>query len=544
MLGRLNDKSEREIEARIDSGADITLISESLWKSLKRRPALRQGLKMELYQLTHSAKISGYVKIPFWLQDVRGHWACLLLEAYVVPDMRVPLLIGEDTQIAYSFDVSHREGDKSRIRIGDADWEFPALTMRLPTEPEAFAILKRPEKIKSYLRKSRHQQSRRKRNLKGALGPVVRASMDIWIKPHHTANVPITGPFEGKNHWLVESYVADQGNLSFLATAACLINSDSPMVPVANLSFKRKRIRKGDPLGYLADPGSYFDHPKTPETLSEMQAQAIALSVLINNSLSSQKDEGRDGAAAPPSAAAAAADVRPCQWNEEEDKLFTSPPAPTKPPSTKVTVEDDPDDEEEQWGPKTAAVPENEYLPSSKLEELIDWGPESPPEIKAQFFDLVRKHLEAFGFDGRLGQNENKAYIRTQENANPISVPMYQASPAKREVIDKQLDAWFEQKVIEPSISPWAAPVVIVYRNGKARFCVDYRKLNAVTIADEHPIPRQNEIIQALSGAQVLSSMDALSGFTQIEIAEEDREKSAFRTHRGLFQFRRMPFGL
>lgn len=540
--GHMNDRSEEEIEARIDSGADITLISESLWKTLKRRPALRQGLKMELYQLTHSAKISGYVKIPFWLRDVQGHWACLQLEAYVVPGMRVPLLIGEDTQIAYSFDVSHREGDKSRIRIGDANWEFPAWTMRTPTEPEAFSILKRPEKIKSYLRKARHQQSRRRKNLKGALGPVVRAAMDIWVKPHHTINVPVNGPFDGKEHWLVESYIADKGNLSFLATAACLINSSSPVVPVANLSFKRKRIRKGDPLGYLADPETYFDHPKVADTLAAMQSQATALSVLITKSLSSEKNTSRDDAVVPPTAAAA--DVRPCQWNEEEDKLHIPDVKPTDAPSTKTTVEEVLEDEDDQWGPKTAAVPENEYLPSSKLEELIDWGPEAPPEIKKEFFNIVRKNIKAFGFDGRLGQNENKAHIRTQDNAHPVSVPMYQASPAKREVIDKQLDAWFEQRVIEPSISPWAAPVVIVYRNGKARFCVDYRKLNAVTIADEHPIPRQNEIIQALSGAQVLSSMDALSGFTQIEIAEEDREKSAFRTHRGLFQFRRMPFGL
>jgi hypothetical protein len=73
---------------------------------------------------------------------------------------------------------------------------------------------------------------------------------------------------------------------------------------------------------------------------------------------------------------------------------------------------------------------------------------------------------------------------------------------------------------------------------------VDYRKLNAVTIGDEFPIPRQAEILQSLSGAQVLSSLDTLSGFNQLEIAPEDVEKTAFRTHRGLAQFRRMPFSL
>ena len=65
-----------------------------------------------------------------------------------------------------------------------------------------------------------------------------------------------------------------------------------------------------------------------------------------------------------------------------------------------------------------------------------------------------------------------------------------------------------------------------------------------MTIPDEFPLPRQDEILQALTGSQWLSTFDALAGFTQLEIAEEEREKTAFRTHRGLWQFRRMPFGL
>lgn len=61
---------------------------------------------------------------------------------------------------------------------------------------------------------------------------------------------------------------------------------------------------------------------------------------------------------------------------------------------------------------------------------------------------------------------------------------------------------------------------------------------------DEFPIPCQSEILASLLRAQVLSSLDVLSGFTQLEMAEEDVEKTAFQTHKGLFQFRRLPFGL
>ena len=199
---------------------------------------------------------------------------------------------------------------------------------------------------------------------------------------------------------------------------------------------------------------------------------------------------------------------------------------------------------EELYGPKTAEPASTEVYNSKEMESLIDWNKDSPEWARKQFFDIVRKHEAAFGFDGRLGKYPAKVNVRTKENVQPKSLPMYGTSPAKKEVIDNQIDAWFKLEVIEPSKSPWGAPVVIAYRNGKPCFCVDYRKLNEVTIPDEHPISRQTEIMQALSGAQVLSSMDTLAGFTQLEIAPEDKEKTAFHCHRGLFQFRRMPFGL
>ncbi|KAA1474678.1 hypothetical protein DENSPDRAFT_747648, partial [Dentipellis sp. KUC8613] len=83
---------------------------------------------------------------------------------------------------------------------------------------------------------------------------------------------------------------------------------------------------------------------------------------------------------------------------------------------------------------------------------------------------MLRKRQKAFGFDGRLGSHPSRVHIRTVDGQVPISVPMYRSSPAKREVIEQQLNAWFEQDVIEPSRSPWSAPVVIVYRNNKPRF--------------------------------------------------------------------------
>jgi len=66
---------------------------------------------------------------------------------------------------------------------------------------------------------------------------------------------------------------------------------------------------------------------------------------------------------------------------------------------------------------------------------------------------------------------------------------------------------------------------------------VDYRKLNEVAISNEFPLPKQEDILQTLSGSQWLSTLDALAGFTQMEIEKTEREKLAFWTHRGLWQF-------
>jgi hypothetical protein len=136
-----------------------------------------------------------------------------------------------------------------------------------------------------------------------------------------------------------------------------------------------------------------------------------------------------------------------------------------------------------------------------------------------------------------------KVEIPMKPGAEPVSLPPFPVSPANREVIDKQMDSWLNLGVIEPSKSPWAAPVFIVYRNSKPRMVIDLRKLNELVVADEFPLPRQDDILQALSGSQWLTTLDALAGFTQLTMAPESREKLAFRTHRGLFQFARMPFG-
>jgi len=99
--------------------------------------------------------------------------------------------------------------------------------------------------------------------------------------------------------------------------------------------------------------------------------------------------------------------------------------------------------------------------------------------------------------------------------------------------------------VIEPSSSPWASPVVMVRKkDGTLRFCIDYRELNKVTKKDTYPLPHVDDLLDEIGSPRYISTLDLASGYWQIRVAPSSREKTAFITPEGLFQFRVMPFGL
>src|ERR1044071_2790962 len=99
--------------------------------------------------------------------------------------------------------------------------------------------------------------------------------------------------------------------------------------------------------------------------------------------------------------------------------------------------------------------------------------------------------------------------------------------------------------IVRPSYSPWASPIVVVgKKGGEKRFCVDYRKLNAIMKVDAYPLPRIDDLLDTLGGATWFSTLDLASGFWQIPMHENDIEKTAFTMGYGLYEFLVMPFGL
>ncbi len=99
--------------------------------------------------------------------------------------------------------------------------------------------------------------------------------------------------------------------------------------------------------------------------------------------------------------------------------------------------------------------------------------------------------------------------------------------------------------MITKSSGPWCSPIVLVRKkDGTIHFCVDYHKLNVATHKDAYLLPRIDDILEGLRGAKYFCSIDVASGYWQIKVADKDREKTAFGSHLGLYEFLCMPFGL
>ncbi|KAJ8037468.1 hypothetical protein HOLleu_18285 [Holothuria leucospilota] len=134
--------------------------------------------------------------------------------------------------------------------------------------------------------------------------------------------------------------------------------------------------------------------------------------------------------------------------------------------------------------------------------------------------------------------------INTGSHA-PIKQAPRRVPISRREEITNHLNEMLANDVVEPSCSPWASPIVLVgKKDGSTRFCVDYRKLNDITVKDSYPLPKIDETLDMMGGSRWFSTLDLASGYWQIEMAAADRPKTAFVTHQGLFQFKVLPFGL
>ena len=182
--------------------------------------------------------------------------------------------------------------------------------------------------------------------------------------------------------------------------------------------------------------------------------------------------------------------------------------------------------------------------------KTIKIGKELKEPLRSRVIELIREFVDIFAWDPKDLPGIPEEVVRHSLNINPTMRAVRQKkrnfSEEKRDAINVELDRLLEAGFISPVQFPeWISNVVLVKKaNGKWRMCIDYSNLNKACPKDFYPLPHIDQLIDATSGHELLSFMDAFSGYNQIKMDKNDWEKTAFITHRGVFGFKNMPFGL
>lgn len=121
----------------------------------------------------------------------------------------------------------------------------------------------------------------------------------------------------------------------------------------------------------------------------------------------------------------------------------------------------------------------------------------------------------------------------------------YRVSESRRQVIEAEVDKMLQSGVIEESTIPWSSPIVLVPKPvGSLHLCNDFRRLNQISEFDAYPLPRVDELVERQGRARFVTTVDLTKGYWQVALTPEAREKTAFSTENGHWQYRVLPFGL
>ena len=209
---------------------------------------------------------------------------------------------------------------------------------------------------------------------------------------------------------------------------------------------------------------------------------------------------------------------------------------------------------------------EDDEVNDSHLHTAVECSPTEPsvPGHVKNLFETARKNCDTTEQEERLArllQKYSPVFSSGEEDmgltslvehgipvvpgTRPIRQPPHRLGPEKEAEAERQVQELLRKGLIEPASGAWSSPVVLVRKKDQSwRFCVDYRRLNAVTQQDAYPLPRIDESLEALSGSQFFTTLDLLSGYWQVPLDADAQEKSAFATRSGLWKWKVLPFGL
>ena len=189
-------------------------------------------------------------------------------------------------------------------------------------------------------------------------------------------------------------------------------------------------------------------------------------------------------------------------------------------------------------------------LDESRPRRMTRMGTLASPMIRQDLAGFLRMNQDVFAWSHEDMPGIDPSVIVHRLNVNPASSPIRQKKrvfaqkrdKAVAEEVRKLLEAGFIREVYYPD---WLANVVMVKKNNrKWRMCVDFTDLNKACPKDSYPLPRIDTLVDSTARHELLSFMDAFSGYNQIKMKEEDQEKTSFVTSQGLFCYKVMPFGL
>jgi hypothetical protein len=160
--------------------------------------------------------------------------------------------------------------------------------------------------------------------------------------------------------------------------------------------------------------------------------------------------------------------------------------------------------------------------------------------------NVVADFNEIFWLPGDpLGFSDVITHTIPTGDSPPVASRPRRYSPQDCDQIDKEVQRLIDIGVVAPCNSPWASPIVLVQQKGKTRMCIDYRRVNSLTAGQHWPLPNIEDCVNALHGAKYFSTIDLKSGYHQMGLSDDDKDKTAFITRSGQYRFERgTPFGL
>ena len=185
---------------------------------------------------------------------------------------------------------------------------------------------------------------------------------------------------------------------------------------------------------------------------------------------------------------------------------------------------------------------EGEIIILEKLANEAQGTPENIKQLKA----LLEQYLDVFSNNLIMaGQAKLFPHIIRLTSEVPLWTAQHRRSHVENEIIDKETQILAKQEVVRQSRSPYNSPVMVVKKkDGAWRTVIDYRNINDITYKEPHPIPRTDEAIEALAEANLFTTLDFTSGYWQIPIREEDKQKTAYSTISGRWEYNVLPMGI